>query len=793
MKLRHRVSAIVLTAVLVLGLLPGGTALASEEGQSVPYEQEQEEESEPAFVVEEDPIDTPIVVGQTPVVVAEEPTVAENDQTVGEEDPAVVEETPAVEEEDPAVEEKDPTVEEEIDPVGEEDRSDASEEPLEDSDALDADLDGATDGASITLTNVELDIPDGVNDRFTYYIYVWTIGSDGSIKAVTGSYKDADGNVTLTLISSRYTYMQAYNNGLPYTAYYNYFGVGRVTLTAGQSVTITGLPEGCSYMILAAASQNYYVKSLTATYGTVDAQVGKLQVDNASGANTVVCVNDYAPNSLQISQDVMSSDPDSDQDVFVFTIYLYSHSSDGDTPLFEGEYVDVEIATDGANGAEAPYLGNGDTLTFHTETAELAGLSGTGTYNVAQVKLKAGQSVVLKNLGSDYGCYVYQTPELHYTLYKLQYRHVYTNDMDEFVSTYDGYYCYTNGCSVSASIGFTNAQETLSITKEVENGDTDREFVFRIYFLQYVLEAGMYTSMAEGEFNLSYTNPTGDEPATATAQLGTDHSLTSTFTINSTNSTGQTYDMEWTAMEVKVAAGQTVTIEDLPAVIWCYIMEVPVTGYTLTDMTFDADSPTYNYNNCSVHASAIDTDVAATFTNTYTPPTDGADLTVSKVVTSNYDIDTEKAFSFTVQLTDQDGNALSDQDIQVLLPGAAQAVLRGTDEDGKLSVSLKHGQSVTFQDLPLGTGYTITENDAGNYTTTFAVTGGTADEPGSKTQSGVIDSADGVTVQVTNELFISPPTGIREDIQPALVMTALALGGFGLLGATGKKKHKRWG
>jgi hypothetical protein len=625
---------------------------------------------------------------------------------------------------------------------------------------------------SLTLTNVELDIPDGVNDQFTYNIYVWTTSSSGSINSVVGTY----GAATFTQV--RYTYMQAYSAGLPYGGYYNYFGYGQVVLSAGQSAVIAGLPEGCSYMILAGASSNYYVKSLTSTYGTVNEQMGTVYVEGASGANEVICVNDYAPNSLRLGAEVMSRDPNSVDDEFEFTIYLYSHSSSGNTPLFQGDEVEVDISAEGTNGVEAPVLGNGDTLTFTTtkESVTLPGLSVAGTYNVATIKLKHGQSVVLKHLGSNFGCYIAQTPDLHYTLYQLKTRHVYVSNMDDFVGSYDGYYEYINACSVSSSVCFTNAQETLSITKEVAGSDTDREFTFNVYFLNHALEAGYLYSMPEGEFKLTYTNPTGDEPETAMALLGTDYSKTSHFTMNST---GYSYDAEWTAMQVKVAAGQTVTIEDLPAVIAYYIEEVPVGNYTLTSAT-TTDANGVVTDGYDVYSLYLDTDEAASFTNTYTPPEDGVNLTVSKTVTGNFS-DPDGTFPFTISLTDGDGNPLNDLDVEVLLPGQTAATIYTTDADGQITVNLKDAQQVTLQDLPQGTQYTVVEKEATDYETTFDVTGGSADPSEGQTQSGTLNSADDVAVHVTNDRNVVVPTGVRVEVQSSVTAIVLALGALLLL------------
>jgi hypothetical protein len=774
-KLCFRVAAVCLAAALVLGVLPLRAVYAADDGAAseqvqVESDLEQEEASLPTVLpeVEIEPSQSPSAED------VEEPSESPSEEKT--EEPS---ESPSEEEtEEPMESPSEEETEEPKETPSEEDEE-GSEDESTSQKAVRKAAAATANTATLTLTNVELDIPDGVNDYFTYTIYVWTTGSDGSINAVTGTYGD------LTLTWKRLTYIDANSYGLPYGSYYNYFGVGQVRLSAGQTVTISGLPEGCGYHILAGASANYYVKNLTCTYGTVDAQVGTVYVDSAYGTNEVVCVNDYAPNSLQLSEEVISNDPDSVDDTFTFTIYLYSYNSSGNTPLFEGDSVKVDIATDGTNGAKAPVLGDGDTLTFTTVTETLPGFSKSGTYNVATVTLKHGQSVVLKHLGTSYGCYISQAPNEHYKLYLLKSRHVYQYNTADYVGNYDDRYTYINSCGVSSSVGFTNAQEDLSIAKEVVGNDTDRDFIFNVYLLEYSIDTGRYVSFGSGTYDLTYTNPTGDEAKTVQFKTETSTSLPSTMT----DDTGSSYSVEWVAAQIKVAAGQTVTIEDLPAALVYYIEEMPVTNYTLTNAT-STDSSTVIKDNNDVYTWFCESDTTITFTNTYTPPEDSVDLTLSKTVTGNFS-DRDQAFSFTIALTDQDGEPLSNQDIEVLLPGQTETTVYTTDADGQLTVSLKDGQQVTLQDLPQGTQYTVTETDADQYSTSFSVTGGSADQPDDQTQSGALDTADDVSIQVTNDLSLAVPTGVRTETQSAVIVGGIAVGALLLLIASKLKKGKQ--
>jgi hypothetical protein len=402
---------------------------------------------------------------------------------------------------------------------------------------------------------------------------------------------------------------------------------------------------------------------------------------------------------------------------------------------------------------------------------------------VAEVTLKHGQSVVLKNLGSNYGCYIYQKPVIHYMLYLLKSRHVYTQDSSsEYTGSYNNYYNYIDSCSVSSSAGFVNAQETLSITKKVVGSDTTRDFVFNVYLLQYLPDTDTYMPVREGTFNLSYTNPTGDEPKTVDIGLRSDISKETTLTEGYHNTS---YTVNWSVAQVKVAAGQTVTIEGLPAGIAYFIEEVPVDNYTITGVTSSSGTVNSSYN---VYNLLSLSDESFTYTNTYVPP-EGNDLSITKTVTGDMG-DTNQSFEFSINLKDENGNPLSEEDIQVLLPGASDATIYTTDENGSITLSLKHGDTVTLQNLPPGTEYTITETGADNYTTNFSVSGGTYELSSNNTLSGTMpDSAD-VSVSVTNNRVLAVPTGIRTEIEPFLLLLSFSLVTILLMVIVAKnKKH----
>jgi hypothetical protein len=178
-------------------------------------------------------------------------------------------------------------------------------------------------------------------------------------------------------------------------------------------------------------------------------------------------------------------------------------------------------------------------------------------------------------------------------------------------------------------------------------------------------------------------------------------------------------------------------------------------------------------------------DASATFTNTFTPP-EGIDLTLSKTVTGLGD--QNKEFPFRITLTDADGNPLSNRDIMVRLSDGTETIYT-TDENGVLTVNLMHGQTVTLEDLPEGTQYSVEETDADNYTTTFQVADSEATE--SKLLQGTLDDAESVAIQVNNEGIVTP-TGVETENRPfALLFTGSAAALLALLIEKRRRKQRR--
>jgi hypothetical protein len=658
------------------------------------------------------------------------------------------------------------------------------------SDEMTEDLAEAAD-SSLTINNVVLDAPADNPHSFTYEIFVWNPNASGESRGLSGTYGD------VTFSCKKYAQSPVTDT---ITLAAGYYGYAYVTIQSNQSKTITGLPESYSYCIIqdyntegVDASHNdsqYYLKHLTNTTGEANVLYSAACADRATGHNEVTYTFGYAPGYLRLGAEVSSSNPDSLDDEFEFTIYLYKTGTSANTPFFDEDDVQVEISVGASGNIADPNLGS--TLTFKkTKSTTLDGMGKPGVYNMAQITLKHGQFVILKNLGAGYGYYIVEKPDIHYMTAQYSTLVVYTGKENHNHSTlpacsYGDQYIYLDsvqdGCIASSSIDFLNAQVSLSITKQVVNSNTTRDFVFNVFFAEINPDTGRYTPLSEGDYTLTYSgsNLTGEEPTSVHIQKRSDITHAD---LTTTDWYGYTTTSTWSVAQIRLAAGQTVTIEGLPLGVFYDIVEVPVTNYTVSATNLVNAVVGSNHN--VYYPSFLTEDASATFINTYTQP-EGLDLTISKTVTGNMGSRT-KAFSFSITLTDASGAPLSNWDIPVLLPDQTKTVYT-TDASGVLTLSLAHGQSLTLQDLPQGTHYTITETDPGSYTTSFAVTGGSYDTAAEHAQSGALDGEDDMTVAVTNNLDMAVPTGIKTDLQPALLTTVLALGG--LLWLVLSKKHK---
>lgn len=150
-------------------------------------------------------------------------------------------------------------------------------------------------------------------------------------------------------------------------------------------------------------------------------------------------------------------------------------------------------------------------------------------------------------------------------------------------------------------------------------------------------------------------------------------------------------------------------------------------------------------------------------------------VTVSKTVTGALG-DKAKEFSFTLNVTDSAGNAIT---------GGIKAKKSSNEETSNIGneyqFTLKNGENIVFTNVPTGATVTVTENDYtgtnGGYTTSYVVDNGQS-TGGLKAKLENI-SAGNHTIAFTNSKDVIPDTGITLHSMPyLLVLAGVLVGGM---------------
>ena len=143
--------------------------------------------------------------------------------------------------------------------------------------------------------------------------------------------------------------------------------------------------------------------------------------------------------------------------------------------------------------------------------------------------------------------------------------------------------------------------------------------------------------------------------------------------------------------------GQSVSVEGIPA------------GYTYTVTETDRGNykciPENGIITDTIHADQIS---MASFTNMVMP----GSLTIKKTIDSETP-DTDAEFTFNITITDSSGDAIE-------LPLLYTGDKAGTFNGGVLSITLKHNESITVNDIPVGYKFTVKEIDDDDYIVTPA-------------------------------------------------------------------------
>lgn len=154
-----------------------------------------------------------------------------------------------------------------------------------------------------------------------------------------------------------------------------------------------------------------------------------------------------------------------------------------------------------------------------------------------------------------------------------------------------------------------------------------------------------------------------------------------------------------------------------------------------------------------------------TFDNTYS----AGSLAVTKNVTGNMG---DKDKEFTVKVTFNAPNGKSIREAITYTDGTEEKTIPANWGDGTASadITLKHGETVTFENIPYDVTYTVVENDytADGYDVASYKMNGIDASDG----SGMIDSA-ADTVEITNNKGGEVDTGINLDSMPYIMILCL--------------------
>ena len=167
------------------------------------------------------------------------------------------------------------------------------------------------------------------------------------------------------------------------------------------------------------------------------------------------------------------------------------------------------------------------------------------------------------------------------------------------------------------------------------------------------------------------------------------------------------------------------------------------------------DEKTGNLRVAAVHTESVGGEKSDTFANTYSAGT----LKVTKTVTGNLG-DKSQYFEFKVTLTGEEGKTYANS---YAVRGGSNAGNPSSIEIGKeATFYLKHGDTLSIENLPYGVSYTVTEIEAEGYTPTMEGNSGSIDAPEQ-------------TAAFTNDRTTTVDTGITTDSLPYVLLLGIVV------------------
>ena len=157
---------------------------------------------------------------------------------------------------------------------------------------------------------------------------------------------------------------------------------------------------------------------------------------------------------------------------------------------------------------------------------------------------------------------------------------------------------------------------------------------------------------------------------------------------------------------VTLADGESISITDLPIGVTSKVTEKPVTGFS-TAVNNEAKN--------ELTQTLVSGGIMFSFVNERAVGGENETLTISKTVVSPLKSDDEKTFMFQVELADKTISGLFEA---VHTSAAGSKTLSIQIADGLTKYPLKGGEKLTIKGLPIGMGYTVTEETADGFMTT---------------------------------------------------------------------------
>lgn len=243
-----------------------------------------------------------------------------------------------------------------------------------------------------------------------------------------------------------------------------------------------------------------------------------------------------------------------------------------------------------------------------------------------------------------------------------------------------------------------------------------------------------------------------------------------------------------TIATVDFTAGEATATKDITITLPEYT-SVGIYTYTFSEVVGDTAGVTYHADEITlkvtviqgadgkIRVAAVHTESAGEKSDDFENVYSAGSLAVSKTVTGNLG-DQTKDFTVVVTFTAPEG--LTVKESIPYFDGEEKTIAAGWTGTTSVEIALKHGETVTFGNIPYGVTYTVVEND-------YTGEGYDAAKYAVSDEAKVIDSAED-TVGITNNKTTDVDTGVVMDSIPYILILAVAA--FGIVAIMSKKRYE---